>query len=226
MEMKWRRGLLFAIIHVGIAMPLVVWQDAQQWSYLRNRPCGPDPPRKIDLWVGKIPARPKLPQLPSSVVADDGETVGFTPETICYFTPMPVRIVEGAELPAFLAAGWQFPFEHSIAGMMHTYCGPELRRQTEIFVAASLMVLIFLQWLVLGALPPLAVRRKWTDPPVLITLCAAIGMLGMIPPSLGVVWGVQAIVIILLANLMWLVWCLWLVARAARFGWFRFTTKA
>jgi len=224
--MKWRRGLLFAIIQIGIAMPLIVWQDAQQWSDLRNRPCGPDPPRKTDYRMGKVPASLALPQLPSSVVPDDGETVGFTPETICYFTPMPVRIVQGADLPAFLAAGWQtpLPLEHSIAGEMHTFCGPEPRRQTEIFISASLLVLIFLQWLVLGALPPLAVKPKWLDPPVFITLCAAIGLLGMLSPRLEIVRGVPAL-IALLSWLIWLVWFLRLLAKAGKYIWYRFTLK-
>ena len=202
--MKWRRGLLFALIHIGIAVPLIVWQEARDWPFLSSRGCGiPDPP-------------------PAPVVLKEGE-VAFEPVNMWDGQPQKVRIVSNINLPAEVVAEWHWPYpsKHTLAGVVAAACGSKPRRESEVIVSLGFVLLIFLQWLVVGALPFRGLSRLWYEPSGLITLCAVVAVLGLALPH---DWDVLGALAPLIALVVWLVWFLWLgvlLLRVAKAGWTR-----
>jgi hypothetical protein len=214
--MKWRRGLLFALIHICIAVPLIVWQEARDWCYLTNRVCASDLPPHIDLAPPKPPPN-LVPQLsrPLPVPPSQEEVVGFDPLSIYYVLPPQVKILKIIDLPAWAVAQWHEPFHSrcSLAGVVEAHFRAKPRHQADIIVSLGFTILIFVQWLVLGAIPLSGLK----EPLVMITACGVVAALALPVPLVGVLAGGA----ILIAGLMWLLWLGVFLVQAVKAGWRR-----
>lgn len=189
-NMKWRRGLLFALIHIAIAVPLIVWEESRQWAYLSSRGCVPDPPAAV------------------------GPQEGWSFDTVEYWPPAQLKILGMVDLPARLLAGWQNPFrsKYTLAGIVQAVCGGRPRRTSEIIVFLGFTILIFLQWLVVGGLPFPGLERKWYEPSVIITLCAVVAVLALALP-----FGAPLILLaLLIAMVGWVAWVVMVLLRVAK----------
>lgn len=197
---------MFALVHIGIAVPLIVWLEARNWPYLSNRGCIPDPP-------------------PAAVLQED--EAGWDPCAMTHSPPAQLEIVWLINPPAAIVAGWQVPCpsKYSLAGVVEAACGSRPRRKSEIIVSLGLTTLIFLQWLVAGALPLLGLKPQWHEPFILITLCAVVGALAFAFTHMKVLGALPA----LIALVVWLVWFVWLgvvLLKAAKARWTRLVVRA
>ena len=150
--MNWRRGLIFAVIHLGLAVPLIVWQEASDWKYLRGE------------------KRTAVLRLASS---QEG-TVEWDPITACY-RPTPQELVlRFVNIPAFVLAGWQVPLppSYSIAGASEAVFGG-VTRDSAAASAIGFVVLIFVQWLFVGGVRLTRSKHEWLEPATLITISGA-----------------------------------------------------
>ena len=90
---QWRRGLVLAGIHLVICVPLIVWEEASRWDWVRSQENLPP----LEL------ARPVPPPPPDAVKpADEGETITFSPCGMWHHMSLPQRIIVMGELPAVL----------------------------------------------------------------------------------------------------------------------------
>ncbi len=85
MKIQWRRGLVLAGIHLAICVPLIVWEEASTWDWVRSQENLPP----LEL------ARPVPPPPPPDAVkpADEGETVSFSPCGLWRHIPWQERII-------------------------------------------------------------------------------------------------------------------------------------
>jgi hypothetical protein len=169
--MNWRRGLLLAGIHLAIAVPLVVWEEAAVWPYLivdRNP-------------VSRV-------QLRRAVWQEGEQTVTFDPYPCGGWAHYPEQqtILMAAELPAWVVSGWRQPCPSSwtVAGLIGASRWVDTRSQ-ERQIAATFLVMIPLQWLFLGASCRRPPRRWYAEPGAFITACLVIAAIPLcIPPVL------------------------------------------
>src|ERR1035438_1841542 len=100
MKVQWRRGLVLAGIHLVICAPLIVWDEAHIWDWVRSQE--DLPPLEL--------ARPIPPPPPDAVKpSDEGETVTFSPCGMWYHMPLPQRITVMVDVPAAAFSQWWEP---------------------------------------------------------------------------------------------------------------------
>src|SRR5512146_600410 len=153
--MNWRRGLTFALLHVTIAAPLIVYEEAQQWRYLRTQSIAP---------VLRLAAFQET-------------EVPWNPTVIDYWVTPQESVVRYANLPASAIAGWHYP-PHSIytvAGISDALYGRVTHRST-VATALVFILLIALQWMFVGAAPVIRPKRRWLEPAALISACAILSV--------------------------------------------------
>lgn len=200
--MNWRRGLLLAGIHLVVAGTLIVWVEAPIWKYLRSD------------------TEPAPAMVLKNVIWQEGEqTVTFSPDPCSMWTSMPEeeRILVVAELPAvgISELGGRCSPQLPLARFFIKEFG-EATRKTEVSEAICCLVLVVLQWYLIGSFPFVrSGRRWWAEPGAFITVCAVLGaaiaaiphvdFLSRIPQSLA-----------LLAWLWWFILLVWTLLRA---GW-------
>lgn len=193
--MNWRRGFAFALLHLSLAVPLIVWQDAHQWK-LERRAGNTAVVRQVAFQKG---------------------VVGWEPKTICYFTTPPEQIVRYVNLPASIVAGWHYP-PHSpvtVAAACEAVFGP-LSGGSIAATAIGFTALIFLQWLLVGALPIIRPKRRWLEPAVLISVC------GILSTFLLLVLARDNDLVtipLLFAIVTWFVWAGVAVVKLLKSGW-------
>jgi hypothetical protein len=157
--MNWRRGLLLAGIHLAVAVPLIIWQEARDWPYLHTE------------WK---PAQ--RPVLPPPAPQEDG-TVTFSPCGMWRSIPARTNVLVIGELPASVAVGIgeDCPPIWTVTGALRAALDtPPFRsnRTAEVSIAASFCVLIAVQWVLLGAFPFVHPDRWWLEPGAFITACS------------------------------------------------------
>src|ERR1035437_10963908 len=82
--MNWRRGLLLAGIHPGIAVPLIVWLAANDAAYVRDHSI----------------SQQRLIDAPSLTMGQKGKTISVGPcRTIWVDCPAQITIVRLANFP-------------------------------------------------------------------------------------------------------------------------------
>jgi hypothetical protein len=199
--MNWRRGLLLAGIHLAVAVPLILSLEARDAKYLRNRHISVSPPVQT-----------------SQPAAQEGETVSFSPCGMWVHYPPQTVIVNFANIPAFILTGWQMecPPHWSLSGRLHAdwkHRTIESQRQVNI----GLVILIAIQWILVGSFPLRKPVRWWEEHGIIITLCTvASGLLVQIPND-----GYDALPTapMLIAGLIWFWWFGLLVWKTLRSGW-------
>lgn len=137
--MNWRRGLLYALVHLLVVLPIIVHLRVADWS---ARNAGGE-------------QRTLLKEAKSQE-----DAVGWDPMAICCY-PSPMEAIVGVtNLPAAILSGWKVRNSYSdtaLAGVMHHLLGRDSVKG-DVILDTCFLGLIFAQWLILGALP------NWTRP--------------------------------------------------------------
>ena len=181
MKVQWRRGLALAGIHLAICVPLIVWEEASTWDWVRSQ----ENLQPLEL------ARPVPPPPPDAVKpVDAGETVSFSPCGMWYHMPLPQRIIVMGELPAAAFSQWGEPCPPiwSLAGFVGVRWPNHDSRRKEVELSIGLCGLIALQWILVGAFPLIHPRKWFWEPGALITICTCTGILALFAPFLWMFW--------------------------------------
>lgn len=218
--MNWRRGLIFASIHVAIAIVLVAVELVPRYETEKND------------------AGSTQPSIVLAAYQEEGGTVDFAPACNLWRSiSLSEKVLMVFELPAVILSGWgEFcPARWTTAGLI----GIDNRHHSlalETELSAALCGLIGLQWILLGGMPLVKPRKWWLEPGACNTASICIGLvllligycLTLIPLSGSenalTAFGLLAVPFLLLAFLTWFAWPVLIIGRIARFSW-RLTTK-
>jgi hypothetical protein len=174
--MNWRRGILLAAINLTVAAPLVVSLELKDATYVRDYYVPPKP--------GETPPPP-----PSPATDSKNEGVSFDPCALLVHNPAQEELVNSTNLPALVLTGWRLDCSPSwsLSGMLHV---DGLAPPTPSSMAAQrkvdlvLLLVIALQWLLVGGFPLRRPKRLWGEPGIFITICAVISLaLFVVPPD-------------------------------------------
>jgi hypothetical protein len=158
--MNWRRGLFLAGAHFVLGTLLISWHEWHSWKLEQGE------------------------QIHSAVFLEgaawqEGQTVEFDPCNggfVDYAVSPEERVVQFANLPVWMATGWGLPCpaRWTLAGLLQRtrHSRPAIRQ--DLFLAASLCILIPVEWLLVGGLPLVRTRRWVGEPGALISVCSAI----------------------------------------------------
>jgi hypothetical protein len=206
--MNWRRGLLLAGINLAVAMPLVLWAESMDAAFMRDREH----------------YAPKAAAVGSPTAeSDEGsnaqtESVSFDPCHMIVELSTQERVLIGANFPAVALTEWRSlcPARWTLAGMLHA--GGWVPTPSSVVaqrkVDAGLLLLIALQWFLLGAFP-IKGPWKWREPGMFITLCSVFAaVLVFIPPAESF-----ARLPAIFAFLVWFCWFALVIWRAIRSAW-------
>ncbi len=210
---------MLAGINLAVAVPMILMMEARDGKYaltqeeIMARPPNEDAPKPPeDLTSEHHQASPEQAE----------ETVSFDPCAMWVEYPVQVVVVQGADMPSLLLAGWEddCPPHWSLAGRLRgnrTWSPTPLWMETQRMIDAGLCLFITMQWFLMGAFPLVRNRKWWADPGAFITACAVLaGGLALIP-AVDVVARLPA----LIAILAWFWWFGLLVWKALQFGWRR-----
>ncbi len=196
--MNWRRGLLLAGIHLAVAWPLIVWQEAREWPHFRPSTAQPQSTAiRLAAW-------------------QEEHTATFDPCGFWRSIPPQETVIQMGELPAAALSGWgvECPAPWTFYGILHQ--GPARDTQRELVtVAAAFGTLIPLQWLLIGGLPLIQPRRWWLEPGAFITNCTLAGAALALIPFVAHASAIPA----LLTALAWFWWFGLLLWRSLRAAW-------
>jgi hypothetical protein len=198
--MNWRRGLLLAGMHLAVAIPLMVWIEADDVEHLKYFP----------RYSGSV----EPIQIGNS---QPGEFYLIDP---CGMTSSgefkPAAIVRSANLPSTIFVGWRAicPEDWTIAGMLHlSLRRPSLAVTRQLNLALGLLIPV--QWFIVGGFPLIRPKRWWWEPSTFITLCTLTALVMVIIPGVREFSRIP----MLLAVLAWLYWFGLLVWKTIRGGW-------
>jgi len=204
--MNWRRGILLAGIHLAVAVPLIVMQEARVEAFLSE--------------LHQLPAKDAGEETAERAASlEEGQTVTFSPCGMWAEYSAPVEVVQGADMPAVGFSGWSevCPSHLTLAGILHA--GYPWRGLSSITAERKLCwglgLLIAPQWFLVGAFPLIRPKRWWAEPGAFITVCAVIAF------PFALIWPNDHVARLpaLLAMLAWFWWFGLLVWKGGRFGW-------
>jgi hypothetical protein len=98
--------LLFAGIHLAVAVPLIVWEEATRWDWLRD-------------------SEARQVALPPIAGSSDGDTVSFSPCGMWEHISAPRSIIMGADW-RMLHAAWRLAVRHRLQPVTQAGPYPEL----------------------------------------------------------------------------------------------------
>ncbi len=183
--MRWRRGLLLAVIHLCLAVPLVVHEALEIWPYLRVERMSPEEEASNDiLW----------------------DVCG----TLDSWPSARVTLTQASNLPAFGLSAWGRPCHSrfTIAALAERFYG-EGTRKAETLLLCGVIVLIAVQWVLMGSLSVAPPGHRWIEPAWLIAGCAVVGNTFAFSARLQPIAGS-------LAALIWALWLLWMGLAIAK----------
>jgi hypothetical protein len=222
--MNWRRGLVLAGIHLAVAVPLMLSLEARDSESLRRR-------QEANAEASReAAARPQAPT-PAPTEADSTEndsaqTVRFDPDP-CSMTahyPAQVTVEASAGYPAVIVTGWRMYCSPSWS-LSRRWASERLWIPTSADEAAAntarrrvdkwFVVVLVVQWLLIGGFPLTQAKDWWAEPGAVITVCTVIGgAIALIPAIDG-----AALLPALIALLAWFWWFGLLVWGVLRAGW-------
>lgn len=178
---QWRRGLILAGIHLVICVPLIVWEEASRWDWVRSQENLP--PLELTRPIPPLPPDAAKP-------ADEGEAVSFSPCGMWYHTSLPQRIIVMGELPAAVLSRWGEPCppSWSLAGQLGIGWPNHDSRRKEVEFSIGLCGLVALQWVLIGGFPLIHPRGWYWEPGALITICTCTFFLALFAPLLWAAW--------------------------------------
>jgi hypothetical protein len=215
-RMNWRRGLVFAGIHLVIAGTLTWWNIEVRAAVQRT-------------WGSAAESNGIV------LAAQEEPTVNFNScEVWVHYSPEDHLII-GLDLPAVVVTGQLEPCpQHWTLGALIQPPGKPYTRQSYERLAMAFAVLVAVQWFLVGAFPLTRTRRWWNEPGALITACGCVGggplVLSILAllielKSQGVLWHTPDVLAVLaelaggIALLAWFWWFGLLVWRVGGAGW-------
>ena len=208
--MNWRRGLLLAGIHLGVAGSLLTWQESEYWRYLKSDQVGPSPAR---LELATFQEEQAITTF--NPCADDGVWDGEM---------SPLQTISGmANLPVALLTGWHEPctsprfLDSMVESSLGSIVGARFHRTrgSEVLILVILCVLVAVEWLFVGGFPLMQPRHWWLEPGAFITICTLVGTaLATIPHVAH-----MSVIPATMAACAWMWWFGLLVWRMFQFGW-------
>jgi hypothetical protein len=207
--MNWKRGFLLAAINVAAAVPIMVVLDVQDAQHMRQH--------LVD--AARAAATPAPSTLESTT--ESGSGITFDPCSMTDIFPLQAEPVYMTNLPAEVLSGWRDPcarwtlsrvlhFSSRLDGfLVPTPASVAVQRKVDL----GMVLLIVVQWILVGAFPLNHPRSWWRELGAFITLCGVIGsVLVLIHP---VEWlGRLAAAF---AACAWLIWFVFLIAKTIRF---------
>lgn len=219
--MNWRRGILLAAINLVVAIPLILWCESRDATYVRNNYVSP----KVVEAPTHVPSLPPDPK-------DEG--VSFNLCNITDEFDWPERVVIFANEPDFLIIGWRrfCPAPWQFGGMLHK-SGLQAPTPSSMVVQQKvdwgLLVLIPPQWFLVGAFPLIQPKKPWAEPGMLITASSVFSaaMFFITRPLSGSLLLLASLgqLPAACAGLIWLWWFGLLVWKLARAVWKRMTSR-
>ena len=210
--MNWRRGLVLAGINIAVAVPLILWTQSRDAAYVRDFYV---PPQAVTNTTAAA----------NQVSSQRIEGVSFSPCAVLVHYPTQQEIATFTNLPAIFLTGWRNPCPQrwQLSGILHvdSFAAPtpaSIAAQRK--VDQGLLLLIALQWLLVGAFPLSNPGRPWREPGALITGCAALSVALVFLHPLEEVARIPA----LFAVVAWFCWLGLLVWKTIRFAW-RWTAR-
>jgi hypothetical protein len=171
--MNWHRGLLLAGIHLCIAVPLIVWLAANDATYVRDH----------------SNSQQRLIDAPGVPTGHEGKTISVGPcRTIWVDCPAQITIVRLANFPAFVLTYWRSerPAPWSLAGVLHadspwppTPSSVAAQKRVDL----GLIILIAVQWFLVGGFPLVRPRRWWWEPGIVVTIGTVLSGLSALTPN-------------------------------------------
>jgi hypothetical protein len=194
--MQWRRGLAFATVHLVVAFSIAAAIEANDFAMWRDH-------------YSQLPPaqRPPIALTPSSNSASDS-----APDfSICGMidqTSPGERIIAIADFPATFFTAWRVPCppRWTISGMLigtAAWGYPTPTRQAkQRVVDGILLLLVTIQWLLIGSFPLRPDEKVTRDPATLITACAATAVIISFVPPIDFLTNL----FVLVAGVTWLYW--------------------
>ena len=202
--MQWRRGIVFAAVQLAASLAIIVSIEADESAMWRDHHSPSGPPAET---VKKESAPPTK--------ATAGESVEVDLNLCGLLDEYPPReeIVMFANMPAAIVAEWRNPCppRWSIAGMLR---GTAWEMQTPALLDTYriedriLLILIGVQWLLIGSFPLRHSHNSWRDPAMIIMISSVAAA------ALSIVPNVESFCTIPLFFIMF-AW-LWWLAQLAR----------
>lgn len=164
--MNWRRGILLAAINLAGALPPTIWLESSETAYVREH----------DHYAAENPTA-----APSQSPGTSKEVVTFDPCGWIDAYPVQQQVVGLVNMPAEVLAGWRdlCPSRWTLSGMLHATGGwattdsaMAARRKADL----AFLLLIALQWILVGGLPLTRSERPWGEPGMFITICATLSV--------------------------------------------------
>ena len=174
-SMQWRRGILFAAVHLAVVLPMVAVMEVNEAAELRlmrdQNPQEADPPTKAPI--------------PASEASGEIMTFNLCSVTDVYSPNEKILVI--ADPAPVLVTQWRYPCppQWSVAGMLvgTVWSRPSFTQfAKEQKVDAIFLLLIGIQWTLIGSFPLRPHRGLWGDPATHITFCTVVaGALSFVP---------------------------------------------
>jgi hypothetical protein len=208
--MNWRRGILLAAINLAVALPLIVSLEMRDAAAIREH--------EQRFPSNTAAETTSATSNQTSDPEDKGVSIKFNPYSMTYELSPQEKLVIFANVPVIALTDWRAPCpaRWTLAGILKagdwTPTSSFLVRRRRVDV--GLLLLITLQWFLLGAFP-IQGPRKCREPGMFILICSAIAAVLLFIPPIQWLAGFPAL-FVLLAWLWWLALLLW---RLASSGW-------
>jgi hypothetical protein len=179
--MRFRRGLVYAAVHLSVTVGLVYWQEAPFWDYI---PTVPAPPRGV-------------PHEMAVQGADEGPSEDRPPINPCEAAAVSERPFSSQEkilavdnLPIALITGWHLPCSEPsrLDKLIQAHYG--FTQKSELITGRLIAVLALVLWFFVGGNPLMRKRfRHWySEPGPFMTVSTLVSML-----LLGIGWSIARI---------------------------------
>ena len=194
--------MLLAGVHLAVAIPLMVWIEADDVAHFKY-----------------LPRYTKSAEPIHADSVQEGGSVAFDIDSCKMHTGAefrPAALVRSANLPATIFVGWRSicPANWSLAGMLHiSMWRPSIEGERQLNLALCLLILV--QWFLVGSFPLRQPRRWWWEPGAFITLCTLVALVLVL---IHVTRDFSTFPM-LFAVLAWLYWFALLVWKILRGGW-------
>jgi len=202
--MNWRRGILLAAINLAVALPPTIWLESKEAAFVREH---------------KHYAAESSTAASSETPGALAEAFVIDPCSLVDAYPAKLTVVGLANIPAGALTGWRnfCPARWSVSGMLHAGGWPPTASSVTANRKADVafLVMIALQWVLVGALPLGHPKRSWSEPGMFITICAALSVAVVFIPPLEDIAKIFA----LFATCAWIWWFGLLVWKFARSAW-------
>ncbi len=197
--MNWRRGLLLAVINLAVAIPVVLWADSLVAAH-----------------AAEMREREQHARTVTQPSSGQSVALSFDPCTTIDEYSAKENVLISANPIAITLTDWRAPCpgRWTLAGMLHAdgWAYSPSAQRTQRKVDAGLLLLIALQWFLLGAFP-IKGPRRWREPGMFITICSTLGIALAFIPLVENVAKLPAL-IALLAWLWWIAFALWRAIRS------------